>query len=106
MTAVGFAVAAVAGTLLRWPLAERLPRPTGTLVANLAGAFVLGWLSGASETTRTVAGIAAIGSLTTFSTLMVELLDLWSRRPRLASLYGVVTFVGGIGVAWLGLQLS
>lgn len=106
MTALAFTVAAVLGTLGRWQLAERLPRPIGTLAANLAGAFALGWLSGASETTRTIAGIAALGSLTTFSTLMVEILDLWGRQRKMALVYGVATFVGGIALAWMGLQLA
>ena len=106
MTALAFVIAATAGTIGRWQLAERLPRPTGTLVANLAGAFAIGWLSGASETTRTIAGIAAIGSLTTFSTLVVEILELWSQRRGRAMLYASTTFVGGVALAWLGLRLS
>lgn len=106
MMILGFATAAAIGTLLRWRLSELLPRPTGTLLANLAGAFLLGWLSGSSGSAHTILGVAAIGSLTTFSTLMIELLELGRDRPRAASVYVVVTIVGGIGLAWLGLTLA
>ncbi len=106
MIVVGFLVAAAAGTLVRWQATERLPRPAGTFFVNLVGAALLGWLSGSSEATQTVIGVAAIGSLTTFSTLLVELLDLWSSRRLLAVGYGLATVIGGVGVAWIGLTLG
>lgn len=106
MIALAFLGAAAAGTLGRWGLSATLPPPTGTLVANLVGAFALGWLGGSSPTSDTVLGVAALGSLTTFSTLALELVELARTRPRIALLYGSVTLVGGVGLAWLGLRLS
>lgn len=106
MIVLAFVVAAAAGTLARWGLGATLPPPSGTLLANLAGAFALGWLSGSSSGTETVVGVAALGSLTTFSTLVIELLELARSRPRQAAAYATATFVGGIGLAWLGLRLA
>ena len=106
MIALAFLGAAAAGTLGRWGLSAMLPPPAGTLVANLVGAFALGWLGGSAATTDTVLGVAALGSLTTFSTLALELVELARTRPRIALLYGAVTIVGGVGLAWLGLVLS
>jgi len=105
MIALGFVAAAVAGTAARWQLG-RLPQPTGTLLANLTGSFLVGLLAGVGSNSRTLLGIAGIGAFTTFSTVMVELLDLWAISRRQAADYLVVTLVGGIGLAWLGLILS
>jgi CrcB protein len=102
---LAFLVAAAAGTLGRWRLSLSLPPPVGTLVANLVGSFALGWLTGSSDTSRTLAGVAALGSLTTFSTLMVEIIELWRSRPRWAIGYLGITMIGGVGLAWLGLTL-
>ena len=47
------------GSLARWGLAEWLPSPAGTLVANVSGCFAIGvlyWLIGSS--TRVDRGIA------------------------------------------------
>jgi fluoride exporter len=105
MIALGFVAAAVIGTTARWQLG-RLPQPVGTLLANLAGAFALGLLAGAGNDSRVVLGIAGIGAFTTFSTVMVELLDLWTINRREATIYLVATLVGGVGLAWLGLVLA
>lgn len=106
MIVVAFLGAAAAGTLTRWRLSAAFRPPKGTLVANLVGAFALGWLSGSSATADTVLGVAAIGSLTTFSTLAIEILQLARTRPGTAVLYAAVTVVGGVGLAWIGLSLS
>ena len=105
MIVVAFFVAAAVGTLGRWKLSTSLPPPTGTLVANLVGAFALGCLGG-SSTNDTVVGVAALGSFTTFSTLALELVELARTRPRVALLYGGASVAGGVGLAWLGLRLS
>jgi fluoride exporter len=105
MIALGFVAAAVIGTASRWQLG-RLPQPVGTLIANLGGAFALGLLTGAGNDSRVVLGVAGIGALTTFSTVMVELLDLWVINRREATNYLVATLIGGVGLAWLGLVLA
>lgn len=106
MIVIAFLTAAAVGTLIRWRLSSLLPPPTGTLAANLIGAFALGWLHGTSDATATVVGVAALGSLTTFSTLVVELLQLARTGAGLALLYLGATIVGGVGLAWVGLTLA
>jgi CrcB protein len=106
MIAAGFVAAAAIGTVARWQLGERLGRPPGTFVANLAGSFALGLLAGAGADSQTVLGMAGLGAFTTFSAVMVELLDLWRERRRDAIVYLAATLIGGIGLAWLGLSLA
>ena len=106
MIVVGFVGAAALAGLVRWTTSTRLPAPLGTLLVNLAGALALGLLAGAGPTARTVAGGAFLGSLTTFSTVMVELRDLRRRRPAAAVAYAGSTIVGGVALAWLGLRLA
>ena len=52
--------------------------PYGTLVVNLSGAVVLGLLTGLAlgHDTALLAGTAAVGSYTTFSTMQVEILKM------------------------------
>ena len=54
--------------------AGRLPRHRATLLLNVAGAFALGLLTGADVTGDALlyAGVAFLGSLTTFSTWMAD----------------------------------
>jgi CrcB protein len=106
MIVAGFVAAAALGGVIRWVTTIRLPPPLGTLTVNLAGSFLLGLLAGAGPTARTVAGVAFLGSCTTFSTLAAELHDLADRHRRGAATYGAATVIGGVGLAWLGLRLS
>lgn len=106
MTALGFVVAAAVASVVRWRVGATLPAPFGTLAVNLAGAFGLGLLEGAGTSARTVVGVAALGSLTTFSTLVVEIHEI-ARTDRLRAVgYALATVVGGVGLAWLGLRLG
>lgn len=75
------------GTLLR-QFGERLP--WGTLIANLIGAFAVGflaeWLQGRGQSAlywRAFLIVGVLGALTTYSALMLELL-LMSRGGRIA----------------------
>ena len=52
------------------------------------------------------AGVAGLGALTTFSTLVAELVELNEMNPLWAWRYGIATFVAGVGAAWLGLTLA
>ena len=110
MTPVWFVAAAGAGAslrlLLREVLAARSAFPWETLLVNLTGAFVLGMLAGWSPPAATVVGTAGIGSLTTFSTFAGELVGGWRRNRAAALVYLAVTIVGGIGLAWLGLDIA
>ena len=100
-----------AGSVLRFlvdgAVSSRAGRtfPYGTLVVNLSGALVLGLLTGLalSGDQALLAGTAAVGSYTTFSTWMLESQRLTEERQvRNASLNIVVSLVLGVAAAALG----
>jgi CrcB protein len=79
--------------------------PYGTLVVNLSGAMILGLLAGLALTgdAALLAGTAAVGSYTTFSTWMLETQRLTEERQyRQAVLNIVVSLVLGVAAAELG----
>jgi CrcB protein len=102
-----------AGALARAGLAEAFPTgagwPWATFVANIAGAFILGYtitlLQERMPPTayrRPLIGTGFCGALTTFSTVQVELLDLIdSGRAGLAAAYALTSIVAGYGVVVL-----
>ena len=108
MTPVLFVVAAAAGTFVRWQTWYNSPaRPAGTLIVNVIGAFLLGMLADASDGSQVVGGVAGMGALTTFSTLITEMVGMWEAGRRGPAVgYGVLTFVLGVGAAWLGIELA
>lgn len=82
------------GTLLR-QFGERLP--WGTLIANLIGAFAVGflaeWLQGRGQSAlywRAFLIVGVLGALTTYSAPMLELL-LMSRGGRIAPAFAYLT---------------
>ena len=106
MTALGFAVLAVAGTLVRAAAAQRFNAPTwpwGTLGVNVLGSFALDLLVGAGNPVMTAVGIGGLGSLTTLSTLAVELTELGRAR---AIAYAFVSLTLGLAAATGGLIIS
>ncbi len=105
-TVVAFAVAASLGATARWQIGVHLPRPLGTLVVNIAGAFVLGLIASWAPPVATVVGVAGVGATTTFSTLVADLVDLWEHSPVRAVIYGLTTIVGGVGAAAIGLAIA
>jgi fluoride exporter len=86
--------------------------PLGTVVANLLGCFLLGLLSGASETLlpenlRKPIATGFLGSLTTFSTFSLETLMLLEKEGLFtALLYFVPQLIAGLLLAFLGLTLG
>jgi fluoride exporter len=79
--------------------------PYGTLVVNLSGAVILGLISGLALAgdAALLAGTAAVGSYTTFSTWMLETQRLTEERQhRKAALNIVVSLVLGVAAAALG----
>ncbi|HEY1626551.1 MAG TPA: fluoride efflux transporter CrcB [Streptosporangiaceae bacterium] len=79
--------------------------PVGTLVVNISGAVILGLLTGLalSHDAALLAGTAAVGSYTTFSTWMLESERLAEeRQQRKMVLNVVVSLVLGVGAAALG----
>lgn len=106
MTALGFVVLAVSGALLRASTAQRFNAPTwpwGTLGVNVLGSFALGLLAGSGNPVMTAVGVGGLGSLTTLSTLAVELTAL--SRPR-AIAYAAVSLALGLVAAACGLVVS
>jgi len=92
------AAGAVPGACLRFllvnHLADRLPsRPWGTLVVNLLACFALGWLLPVLERPDAPPGASLLlitgflGSLSTFSTFVVELLQSWLAGQRREALW-------------------
>lgn len=88
--------------------------PWGTLAANLAGAFLAGalvvWLEGRGPSApywRAFLIIGLLGGLTTFSTLMLEVLVM-ARTPRhdLTIAYLGGTLVAGLCLVWMGARVG
>ncbi|WIE74556.1 CrcB family protein [Curtobacterium sp. MCSS17_007] len=84
--------------------------PLGTLVINVTGSLVLGFLTGLGETgalgpsTVAVLGTGMMGGYTTFSTASVETVQLLrTGKTRLAVLNGLGMLVVSVGAAALGL---
>lgn len=109
ITIVAFAVVGAVGALLRAEAGRRANRafPTGTLTVNVIGAFALGLLSAASSPTLTVAGIAGLGAMTTFSSFARDAVALLEEhRGATAVLYVVGTVVLGLTAAGAGLAVA
>ncbi len=105
MTAALFVLAAAGGSFVRHQVNRLGTGWRGTLWLNVLGAFALGWLLAAdpSDDTRTVVGVGLLGSLTTFSTFSLEVVE----APRWHRLVIVTTTVVlGLGAAGLGHALG
>jgi len=79
--------------------------PAGTLVINISGAAVLGLIAGLAvgDTTALLAGTAAVGSYTTFSTWMLETQRLTEERQYSKALFNIVASLAlGVAAAALG----
>jgi CrcB protein len=79
--------------------------PFGTIVINISGAVILGLLTGLAlgNGAALLAGTAAVGSYTTFSTWMLETERLAEERQRRkVALNIIVSLVLGVAAAALG----
>jgi CrcB protein len=84
--------------------------PIGTLIVNLTGCFLLGFLapftlSGALRIeVRTAIGAGFLGGFTTYSSFNQETLMLFTNGAiGTATLNIAVTLVGGLAAGWMGL---
>ena len=85
--------------------AARRDFPYGTLVVNISGAVILGVLTGLAlgHDQALLAGTAAVGSYTTFSTWMLETQrHVEERQHRTAFLNVTVSLALGVAAAALG----
>jgi fluoride exporter len=79
--------------------------PFGTLAVNLSGAVILGLLAGLSLSSdqALLAGTAAVGSYTTFSTWMLETQRMGEERQHRTVIANIaVSLVLGVAAAALG----
>ena len=101
------ALGAVPGALLRWQLGLHLADLN--LLANVLGAALLGFLAGlpAAPRRQLLLGVGFCGSLTTFSSWMLDTVRLIA-GGELASALGLlgITLGLGLGAAALGLQMG
>lgn len=101
------AAGAMPGALLRWHWSGGW---SGTLAANLLGALILGALVPLNHQhprLLLLAGIGFCGSLTTFSTWMLELMDALERdQPQQAMVLLATHLLGGLIAVVLGSGLS
>jgi CrcB protein len=103
LTAVGFALAAAAGGIVRLQLSALGAR--GTLLVNIVGSFLLGYLQGrtADPELLTVVGTGFCGALTTFGTFALEA----STGPRAVRIRILATnVIGCVAMASLGFWLG
>lgn len=89
-----------AGALARAGLAETLPAPWATFLANIAGTALLAWLV-KKNVARHLLGTGFCGALTTFSTFQVETIDIAHDSVVLAAAYAVASVAAGVAVARL-----
>ena len=83
--------------------------PLGTMAVNLSGAFILGLLAGLAlgHAQALLAGTAAVGSYTTFSTWMLETQRLTEERQHRKAVVNVAaSLAAGVAAAALGQQIG
>lgn len=113
------ALGGAAGSVLRYLTDRRIqqwrdsPFPFGTLTVNVAGSFILGFLSGwlvhgaEPSSVRALVAVGFCGGLTTFSTFGYETIRLFLEKTRLyAVLNVVVTAAAGLTAGAAGLALA
>ena len=110
VTAIGGA-GAVARLVVDGAVGARLGRdfPYGTLIVNVSGAVLLGILIGLAlgDGATLLAGTAAVGSYTTFSTWMYETQRLGEERQHARAVTNiVVSLLMGVAAAALGRWLG
>lgn len=97
------ALGAVPGAVMRWQVGAHLQ--DNNVIVNVLGAFILGWLVGLPlrPKRQLLIGIGFCGSLTTFSSWMVDCVVFIAQGDWLAALGLIGMTLGlGLGAAALG----
>lgn len=99
------------GAALRWLASTAISGVSGTLVVNVVGCFLLGFLAapgtGAPGRARLVLGTGVLGGFTTYSTFNLELVEMLARgQAARAAGYLAATVVGGLVAGALGFWLG
>ena len=98
---------AVPGAVLRWQVGSHFH--DNDVIANVLGAFILGWLVGLPlrPKRQLLIGIGFCGSLTTFSSWMVHCVTFIAQGDWLAALGLIGLTLGlGLGAAALGVVVG
>lgn len=83
--------------------------PIPTLIINLTGAFILGFVFGikANVLVYAIVGTGVLGGYTTFSTMNTELVELYkSKNYRGLTFYALVSYLGGLMLVFTGYYLG
>ncbi|MGM8365916.1 fluoride efflux transporter FluC [Virgibacillus sp. W0181] len=88
--------------------------PFATLLINLTGCFLLGFIfhhpniknNRIPELVYRVITVGVIGSFTTFSTVTIEIVNLWAQNTTAALVYTLLSLFGGVLMAYTGVKLA
>lgn len=82
--------------------------PFGTLLVNVTGSFVLGWMAGGevSDQVYLFLGTGFFGAFTTFSTFKLESFQLLRNKTVSGLMYMGLMYSLGMGAGWLGFSLG
>lgn len=83
--------------------------PIPTLIINLTGAFILGFVFGikANVLVYAIVGTGVLGGYTTFSTMNTELIELYkSKNYRGLTFYALASYLGGLMLVFTGYYLG
>jgi len=105
----GFFGAMARYAVSRWGMRHSSRFPFGTLIVNLLGSFLLGWLagSGAADAEKLLVGTGFMGAFTTFSTLKWESVQMMQQTQwKKVITYLTASYVFGVLLAWFGYHLG
>lgn len=101
------------GAISRFAISQLLSKktsfPSGTLTVNLIGSLLLGIIIGLElpSAVALLLGTGFLGAFTTFSTLSFEMVKMiQSKRKKEWLIYVLVTYVGGITLAYIGFLIG
>jgi CrcB protein len=116
MNIVAIMIGGFCGSILRYTVGLLIPTgsiPYETLVVNILGCFLIGWLMSsnwmtkkASSSYRLGIGTGLIGSFTTFSTFSLEVLMVLQNSLIFTLLYVFLSISFGLSFALLGIMLA